>query len=422
VSAILLAAALAGCSGSGHATVKAAQRKPEPPPVLTVTPANGTAHVAPDSHVQVSVTGGTLTQVAVTAGGDTASGQYGTGNTTWSSQAALKPSTTYTVTATARTKKGTSATSTTSFTTLTPARTLKIDSITPDSGETVGIGMPLIVDFNHDVADSHKAAVEKALQVESDTPVTGAWLWTSDSEAVFRTQQYWPANEHVKLVADLTGIHAGAGLWGASTTSRAFTIGDSHIVKVNLGSDEAHFYINGKLTRTIPVSGGMGGSDSHGNDFYTTGGIHLTMGSYDSVWMTSPNIQPGQPGYYHEIVYHDVQISDSGEYMHQTPGDEECLGNENCSHGCVRMTASGAAWWQKTAYRGDPVTITGTPRSLAWDNGWGYWQKSWSSWLKGSSAGAVTTTALPGGNSGGSAPTPSPSVTPTPTAIPTTAG
>jgi hypothetical protein len=40
------------------------------------------------------------------------------------------------------------------------------------------------------------------------------------------------------------------------------------------------------------------------------------------------------------------------------------------------------------------VTITGTPRVLAWDNGWGYWQKSWPAWLKGSSAGPVTTTAL----------------------------
>jgi hypothetical protein len=61
------------------------------------------------------------------------------------------------------------------------------------------------------------------------------------------------------------------------------------------------------------------------------------------------------------------------------------------------MTADGAAWWRHTAYRGDPVTITGTPRPLAWDNGWGYWQQSWSAWLKGSSAGPVTTTALAGG-------------------------
>jgi hypothetical protein len=110
--------------------------------------------------------------------------------------------------------------------------------------------------------------------------------------------------------------------------------------------------------------------------------------------MTTPNIKPGQPGYYHELVLHDVQISDSGEYLHQSPGGLWCLGHTNCSHGCVRMTAAGADWWQHTAYRGDPVTITGTPRVLAWDNGWGYWQKSWSSWLKGSSAGPFTTTSL----------------------------
>ena len=41
------------------------------------------------------------------------------------------------------------------------------------------------------------------------------------------------------------------------------------------------------------------------------------------------------------------------------------------------MTVDGAAWWRHTAYRGDPVTITGTPaRPLAWGNGWGYWQES----------------------------------------------
>src|SRR6266566_2877984 len=125
----------------------------------------------------------------------------------------------------------------------------------------------------------------------------------------------------------------------------------------------------------------------------STSGVHLPMGSYDSVVMTSPNIKPGQPGYYKETVYNDVQISDSGEYLHQSPGGFWCLGVENCSHGCVRMTVDGAAWWRHTAYRGDPVTITGTPRPLAWDNGWGYWQESWSAWLKGSSAGPVTTTA-----------------------------
>jgi len=395
LAAAITYVAIAG-STAEHPAAQRPASKPTPPAVVTVTPADGAARVAPDAHMQITASGGTLTQVTVASGKSAVTGQYGPGSTSWSSQWGLKPATSYTVTAVARNSKGAATTDVTHFSTRRAARILRISSITPGSGETVGVGMPIIVDFNYDVARSDRGAVEHALEVDSDVPVTGAWFWASDSEVVFRTQSYWPAREHVQLTAHLTGVPGGPGLWGGGDLSRSFTIGDSHVVKVNLRTDRARFFINGSLARTIPVSGGMGGYDSFGNDFYTTGGVHLTMGSYNSVWMTSPNIKPGQPGYYHEIVYNDVQISDSGEYMHQSPGGLWCLGHENCSHGCVRMTADGAAWWRHTAYRGDPVTITGTPRVLAWDNGWGYWQLSWSAWLKGSSAGVVTTTALGG--------------------------
>ena len=132
--------------------------------------------------------------------------------------------------------------------------------------------------------------MEHALEVSSDAPAAGAWFWASDSEVIFRTKSYWPAHEHVLLTAHLTGVSGGPGLWGESDLSHSFKIGDSHLVKVNLRTDRAYFYTSGSLAKTIPVSGGMGGYDSFGNDFYTTSGVHLTMGSYDSVWMTSPNI------------------------------------------------------------------------------------------------------------------------------------
>ena len=425
---LVLAGGITYVATTGPVTAEhlAAQRlasKPAPPAVVTVTPADGAAIVAPDTQVQITASGGTLTQVTVASGDAAVTGQYGPGSTSWSTRWGLKPATSYTVTAVARNSKGAATTEVTHFTTKSAARILQVSSITPGSGETTGVGMPIIVDFNYDVARSDRAAVENALKVGSDVPVTGAWLWVSGSEVVFRPQSYWPAHEHVLLTAHLTGVPGGPGLWGGSDLSRSFTIGDSHLVKVNLKTDRARFYINGSLARTIPVSGGMGGYDSFGNDFYTTSGVHLTMGSYDSVWMTSPNIKPGQPGYYHEIVYDDVQISNSGEYMHQSPGGLWCLGHENCSHGCVRMTADGAAWWRHTAYRGDPVTITGTPRALAWDNGWGYWQESWSAWLKGSSAGPVTTTALVEASPAATAPAgPTSPAAGSPEPMPTTAG
>src|SRR5512142_1567053 len=397
--------------------------KPVPPAVVSVTPTDGAAKITPDTQVQVTASGGTLTQVTVAAGGSAMTGQYGPGNASWSTDWGLKPATSYTVTAVAKNSKGALTTEVTHFTTMKAARVLEVTSITPNSGETVGVGMPIIVDFNYDVAPSDRSSVEHALEVGSDVPVAGAWFWASDSEVIFRTQNYWPAHEHVRLTAHLTGVPGGPDLWGGSDLSRSFKIGNSHIVKVNLRTDYARFYINGSLARKIPVSGGMGGYDSYGNDFYTTSGVHLTMGSYDSVVMTSPNIKPDQPGYYHEIVYHDVQISDSGEYLHESPGGLWCLGVENCSHGCVRMTADGAAWWRHTAYRGDPVTITGSPRVLAWDNGWGYWQQSWSAWLKGSSAGPVTTTVLADASPAATAPAgPTVPAAGSPSAIPTTAG
>src|SRR5215470_14300146 len=314
----------AGPATAEHSAVRLAS-KPVPPAVVTVTPADGAAKIAPDTQVQITASGGTLTQVTVASGDSAVTGQYGPGSTSWSTGWGLKPATSYTVTAVARNSKGAVTTEVTHFTTTSAARILQVSSITPGSGETAGVGMPIIVDFNYDVARSDRPSVEHALEVGSDVPVTGAWFWASGSEVVFRTQSYWPAREHVLLTAHLTGVPGGPGLWGDSDLSHSFTIGDSHVVKVNLKTDWAHFYTNGSLARTIPVSGGMGGYDSFGNDFYTTGG---------------------------------------------------------------------AAWWRHTAYRGDPVTITGTPRLLAWDNGWGYWQQSWSAWLKDSSAGAVTTTTL----------------------------
>ena len=280
-----------------HLAAQRVASKPTPPAVMTVTPANGAAKVAPDAQVQVTTSGGTLTQVTLASGDSAVTGQYGTDSTSWSTEGGLKPATSYTVTAVATNSKGATTVEVTQFTTQSAAHLLQISSITPDSGETVGVGMPIIVDFNYDVASSDRAAVEHALEVSSRVPVTGAWFWASGSEVVFRTQHYWPAHEHVRLTAHLTGVPGGPGLWGGSDVSRSFTIGEAHIVKVNLKTDYARFYFDGSLVKKIPVSGGMGGYDSFGNDFYTTSGVHLTMGSYDSVWMTSPNIKPGQPGY-----------------------------------------------------------------------------------------------------------------------------
>src|SRR5690348_1253128 len=206
--------AIAGSVTAEHPVAQRPASKPTPPAVVTVTPANGAAMVAPDTHMQITASGGTLTQVTVASGNSAVTGQYGPGSTSWSTRWGLKPATAYTVTAVARNGKGVATTEVTYFTTRSAARILQVSSITPGSGETVGVGMPIIVDFNYAVARPDRAAVERALEVGSGVPVAGAWFWASGSEVVFRPRSYWPAREHVLLTAHLAGVPGGPGLWG----------------------------------------------------------------------------------------------------------------------------------------------------------------------------------------------------------------
>src|SRR4029077_21077870 len=97
----------------------------------TVRPADGAAMVDPDTQVQITASGGTLTRVTVASGHSAVTGQYGPGGTNWSTRWGLKPATSYTVTAVARNSKGAATTEVTHFTTTRVARLLQISSVTP---------------------------------------------------------------------------------------------------------------------------------------------------------------------------------------------------------------------------------------------------------------------------------------------------
>jgi lipoprotein-anchoring transpeptidase ErfK/SrfK len=377
---VLLTPALAACSGSGSPASQSAAKAPDA--AATITPANGGKKIRPDKGVQVSAAGGVLDQVTVQGGGRTVEGELSPDKKTWRTKWTLKPGTTYTVTANAKNASGKVTTSTSKFTTMKASSTVSVSDVTPSRHETVGIGMPIMVTFSSPIAN--KDAVEKALEVRSTQPVEGAWHWVTSQQVIFRTKSYWPAHTSVALTAHLSGVRAGSKTYGTKDFSRTFKIGASHVAKVSLKTDKSKVYVDGKLARTIPISGGMGGADSHGNDFRTTSGIHLAMAKLPEVWMTSPNIKKGEPGYYHELVLKDVQISNSGEYLHQSPGEYECLGKRNCSHGCVRQSVAGARWFFNLSLRGDVIKISGSSRKLEWNNGWGYYQMPWKTWVKGS--------------------------------------
>ncbi|MFI6515747.1 Ig-like domain-containing protein [Spirillospora sp. NPDC050679] len=378
-------ASLAGCSFSGNGDKAGATARQESGPKVTVTPGDGTQQVRPDQRVSVSVGNGTLTSVEVRGADREVSGAFTNDRATWRASAGLKPSTDYTVEAIAVGKGGRQTKVTTAFTTVGATGNLRIADITPQgaNAEKVGVGFPIIVDFNRNVTD--KAAVERALKVRSDKPSEGSWYWTSPKQAVYRTKRYWAPHQKVRFTARLTGVAAGKGVYGSRDYARTFAVGPSHIATVDSRRHIMKVRIDGVVKRTMKISTGS----SERPNFITASGPHLVMGKkrvehMDSRWMGVDPKDTANGGYSEDIPW-AVRITSSGEYVHQGAASaQRFLGVANMSHGCVRATPQDAQWFFGIAQRGDVVDVTGTTRPLPWTNGWSYWVKSWDQWQRGS--------------------------------------
>lgn len=372
----------AGCGAGGSSAGGNLGKKGEAAAAqVLITPTSGTAGVRPEDPVVVRASGGRLADVVLDSGGRRIEGEFNRDHTEWRSRWTLAPGAKIDVRASAENADGKRATAASSFATERAGGTFSAaqdEILESRKGETYGVGLPLILNFDKPVRD--RAAVEKSLQVIAEKPVVGAWHWFDDKQVIYRAKEYWPAHQKITLVAHLSGVKGGNGVYGAKDLVRHYKIGAAHIAYLDIAKHQMKVDWDGKTVRHIPISAGMGGSA----EYTTTSGIHLDMEKDEDVTMTSPGRGPGDAGYYSELIHYAVRVSGAGEYLHETPGDEGCLGNSNCSHGCIRQSAPDAIWYFKQSQPGDPVDITGTDRQVEPDNGWSFYQMSWPKWLKGS--------------------------------------
>ncbi|GIH91748.1 lipoprotein [Planobispora siamensis] len=371
---LLLVFSMTGCppaAPGGDRTPEAAR------PTVRIDPQPGSERAPTGRGLTVQASAGTLTGVAVYAGDTPVPGRLDATRTVWRSERPLDPGQHYSVSATATGADGTSASAAGRFRTLTPKQTFQIASVTPEPGETVGVGMPIIVDF--DVPVREKAAVERALEVRTGTPVEGAWHWAGDTRVIYRPRHHWPAGTQVGLTAHLSGVRAAKGVYGTADRVVRFAVGREQISTVDTRTHQMVVRRDGEIVQRMAISAGMATT----REYTTTSGYHLTMDKANPVRMVSPNRSEGDPGYYDVMIGHAVRISNSGEYIH-AKDNLWAQGRTNVSHGCVNARPDQAEWFYETSLRGDPVIIRGTDRELEWDNGWGYWQLSWDDWRKGS--------------------------------------
>ncbi|GAA3977672.1 Ig-like domain-containing protein [Actinomadura viridis] len=350
-----------------------------PAGTVAISPANGAREVAPDQPVTVKAEkGGRLTAVTVAdARGREAEGRLAGDGLSWRTTWGLRPATTYTVTARG-TAGGKPLTSSSTFTTLAPARKLE-SGMAPLEGERVGVGMPIQLLLTRPVTTRQgKAAVERALEVRMSKPVEGAWHWISDKELDFRPRDYWPVGQKVQVVAHLAGVRAGEGLWGVKDRVLNFTVGPRHVTTIDAGSYRATVTDGGRTVRTMKVSLGKPGDDS-----YT--GVMIAQEKRAAMVMDSATT--GNPGEYRTPTKWNVRMTYSGTFIHSAPWSAGSQGNANVSHGCVNASPSDAKWFYDFTNRGDIIEVKGTTRKLRFGNGPTPWAKSWEDWVKGSALG-----------------------------------
>lgn len=376
---------LAGCTNDDGAT-QAAGDGPQraavtapgaADPEVTTSVDKLAGPVPVDELLEVSVEDGTLRKVVVRGAGQPLAGALTADGERWEATDRLEPGERYRIRAVVE-GAGDSSTFRSAFRT----QELSLDqqtypSIAPLQGETVGVGMPVIVQFDVPVTD--RASIERHLTVTSTPRQAGSWHWVSDTEVHWRPKRYWEPGTEVTVDADINSVPAGDGIYGQVSRTVSFEIGDSVISKVDVAAHRMKVFVNGDLARTMPISAGKPG-------FITRSGTKVIIEKVRDKVMDAATlgIAKSDPEYYRLDVEYAMRVTYSGEFLHAAPWSASSQGVANVSHGCVGMTTENAAWLFGITKRGDVVEVTGSDRQMGLYNGYGDWNASFEEYAEGS--------------------------------------
>ncbi|MGH3459645.1 Ig-like domain-containing protein [Aeromicrobium sp.] len=376
----IVAVAAAALLLSSCSTSKVKQAvTPEDPITLSASVKEDAKGVTVDTIVTADAEHGTISKASLaTSDGKTKIGGRLSG-AQWVASERLEPGTAYTLTVKGTGDDGEEGAIKRTFTT--QALTLQqqtYPAVAPLKGETVGIGMPVIVTF--DLPVKKKALFERNMSINTDDDIDGSWSWISDSVVHYRPKDYWPAGTKVKVDLNLNGLPAGNGIYGQQDQKLSFKIGSSVVSTVDVRGHSLTVDINGKQVRRIPVSTG---DAKH----RTRQGTKIIMEKLPKVDMdaATTGVDSEDPDYYDiEDVKWAMRVTNSGEFLHAAPWSSRSHGRANVSHGCTGMSTKNASWLYQRSKRGDVVEFKNSPRGIEDQNGWTDWNVSWADWKSGS--------------------------------------
>ncbi|MEX3103532.1 L,D-transpeptidase [Streptomyces niveiscabiei] len=357
---------------------------------IKITPADGSANASINNSAAVTVSKGTLTAVTMTTSDGTAvKGALSADKLTWKPSDQLERSTTYKVAAEAKDSEGRVAHENASFTTVSPANSF-IGNFTPDSGSTVGVGMPVSINFNKSI--TNKAAVQKGITVTSSSGQEVVGHWFGANRIDFRPEQYWTENSTVTLKLALDGVEGAPGVVGVQQKTVTFKIGRNQVSYVDAKTKQMKVTQDGKTIKTIPISAGSPDNKTYEGTMVMSEKFKETRMNGATVGFTDDD---GKGEYDIKDVPHAIRLTNSGTFIHGNYwGAKSIFGSTNTSHGCVGLsdtkgandTGTAGYWFYTNSIVGDVVVVQNTgDKTVAPDNGLNGWNMSWADWKAGSS-------------------------------------
>lgn len=307
--------------------------------------------------------------------GEEVPGQLRADGSSWIPASPLAYDATYEATVTAKGHDGQSVTQTTSFTTMGRPRAVTYTGLYTQNGQTVGVAMPITVEFDGDIPPSARPEIQKRLFVETHPPQPGVWSWDeTGSQIWYRAPDYWQPGTTITVRAALEGVPMGNGTYGDADRSATVTVGNKNFLYVDNATKQMQVYVNDQLVRTMPVSLGKPSTPS-------SSGFMVLMSKEPHTTFDTRGEPDG--GYVVDVDW-AMRLTWGGEYIHSAPWSVGSQGRTNVSHGCVNLSPTNSKWLFDIAHVGDPIIVRGTEVTLDHGNGWTAWHRPWSEYVKGS--------------------------------------
>jgi hypothetical protein len=378
-----------GGDGSSQSKVDEAAAEKSSEAQIKITPKDGSDNASINSAAAVTVTKGTLTDVTMkTAAGAAVAGEISADKKSWKPGAQLERATAYKIAATAKDSDGRAAHENASFTTVSPANSF-IGNFTPEDGSTVGVGMPVSINFDKPI--TNKADVQKGITVSSTSGQEVVGHWFNANRLDFRPEEYWKGNSTVTLKLNLDGVEGADGVYGVQQKTVTFKIGRNQVSIVDAQTKTMKVTQDGKTIRTIPISAGSPENKTYQGQMVISEKFKETRMNGATVGFTDDD---GKGEYDIKDVPNAMRLSNSGTFIHGNYwGAKSIFGSVNTSHGCVGLSDTKGAndpntpggWFFSHSIVGDVVDVRNTgDKTVAPDNGLNGWNLDWAAWKAGS--------------------------------------